>query len=191
MRSWHDHRSYAGEYFGFKFLKRRGPLIQIDVQGTVRYGCHDMVARRTATAPLTATLVPPLTRIADGAQPTTFKVLYILAYNQMRKRMSVIVEDDEGECWLYVKGADTVLYERLRESESKEESDNKLMTAKVRGARASHTLTCASSLAPALLLDAVAVRCLPATRCVLSSVPVRLGQRRPPHAGVRLPQAAT
>ena len=80
----------------------------------------------------------PLTRI--GAQPTTFKVLYILAYNQMRKRMSVIVEDDEGECWLYVKGADTVLYERLRESESKEESDNKLMTAKVRhGACLVHT----------------------------------------------------
>lgn len=42
-----------------------------------------------------------------------FSILHILAYNQMRKRMSVVVRDAEGNVRLYVKGADTVIMERL------------------------------------------------------------------------------
>lgn len=60
----------------------------------------------------------------------TFKVLYILAYNQHRKRMSVIVENGRGEIFLYMKGADTVLYDRLRDSMSAAEKQVKVDTAK-------------------------------------------------------------
>ncbi|CAK8565342.1 unnamed protein product [Lathyrus sativus] len=43
----------------------------------------------------------------------TFKVLNVLEFNSSRKRMSVIVKDEEGRILLLSKGADSVMFERL------------------------------------------------------------------------------
>ncbi|XP_067824383.1 phospholipid-transporting ATPase IC [Heptranchias perlo] len=44
----------------------------------------------------------------------TYTVLAMLDFNSCRKRMSVILKDSEGKIKLYSKGADVVIYERLR-----------------------------------------------------------------------------
>ncbi|XP_073702600.1 phospholipid-transporting ATPase ID [Garra rufa] len=46
----------------------------------------------------------------------TYTLLAILDFNNIRKRMSVIVRNPEGRIRLYCKGADTVLFERLHSS---------------------------------------------------------------------------
>ncbi|KAM9488041.1 phospholipid-transporting ATPase ID isoform 1-T2 [Clarias gariepinus] len=46
----------------------------------------------------------------------TYTLLAILDFNNIRKRMSVIVRTPEGHIRLYCKGADTVLFERLHSS---------------------------------------------------------------------------
>ncbi|KAL7689767.1 putative P-type ATPase, HAD-like superfamily [Plasmopara halstedii] len=43
-----------------------------------------------------------------------YEVLEVLEFNSTRKRMSVIVKGPSGELTLFCKGADTVMYERLR-----------------------------------------------------------------------------
>ncbi|XP_027360109.1 putative phospholipid-transporting ATPase 9 [Abrus precatorius] len=43
----------------------------------------------------------------------TYKLLNVLEFNSTRKRMSVIVKDEEGKIWLLCKGADSVMFERL------------------------------------------------------------------------------
>uniref|UniRef100_A0A4X2LEV9 Phospholipid-transporting ATPase n=1 Tax=Vombatus ursinus TaxID=29139 RepID=A0A4X2LEV9_VOMUR len=44
----------------------------------------------------------------------TYQVLAMLDFNSVRKRMSVLLRDPEGTVRLYTKGADTVIFERLR-----------------------------------------------------------------------------
>ncbi|XP_074058323.1 phospholipid-transporting ATPase IK [Macrotis lagotis] len=44
----------------------------------------------------------------------TYQVLAMLDFNSDRKRMSVLLRDPEGTIRLYTKGADTVIFERLR-----------------------------------------------------------------------------
>lgn len=46
----------------------------------------------------------------------TYKLLQTLEFNSFRKRMSVIVRDPEGKIILYSKGADSVIYKRLKDS---------------------------------------------------------------------------
>ncbi|XP_068614201.1 phospholipid-transporting ATPase ID [Brachionichthys hirsutus] len=53
-----------------------------------------------------------ITTIEMG-RPVTYTLLAILDFNNIRKRMSVIVRHPEGSIRLYCKGADTVLLERL------------------------------------------------------------------------------
>ncbi|XP_053509931.1 phospholipid-transporting ATPase ID [Ictalurus furcatus] len=48
-----------------------------------------------------------------------YELLAILDFNNVRKRMSVIVRSPEGQLSLYCKGADTIIYERLHNSCSK------------------------------------------------------------------------
>ncbi|KAL2347463.1 hypothetical protein Fmac_001463 [Flemingia macrophylla] len=43
----------------------------------------------------------------------TYKLLNVLEFNSSRKRMSVIVKDEEGKILLLCKGADSVMFERL------------------------------------------------------------------------------
>ncbi|XP_037547990.1 phospholipid-transporting ATPase ID [Nematolebias whitei] len=46
----------------------------------------------------------------------TYELLAVLDFNNVRKRMSVIVRSPEGKMSLYCKGADTIIYERLHPS---------------------------------------------------------------------------
>lgn len=46
----------------------------------------------------------------------TYKLLSILEFSSSRKRMSVIVRDEEGKLLLLSKGADSVMFERLSET---------------------------------------------------------------------------
>ena len=41
-------------------------------------------------------------------------MLHVLEFNSTRKRMSVIVRDEEGRYIVFCKGADNVVYERLK-----------------------------------------------------------------------------
>lgn len=50
---------------------------------------------------------------AAGTRDVEYEVLNILEFNSTRKRMSVIVKDDQGKIIIFCKGADTVIYERL------------------------------------------------------------------------------
>uniref|UniRef100_A0A3B3X3U2 Phospholipid-transporting ATPase n=1 Tax=Poecilia mexicana TaxID=48701 RepID=A0A3B3X3U2_9TELE len=49
----------------------------------------------------------------EMGRTVTYSLLAILDFNNIRKRMSVIVRNPEGRICLYCKGADTVLLERL------------------------------------------------------------------------------
>ncbi|XP_036451727.1 phospholipid-transporting ATPase ID [Colossoma macropomum] len=49
----------------------------------------------------------------------TYELLAVLDFNNVRKRMSVIVRSPDGRLTLYCKGADTIIYERLHPSCSK------------------------------------------------------------------------
>ncbi len=44
-----------------------------------------------------------------------YKLLYVLEFNSTRKRNSVIVENENHEILLYCKGADSIIYERLKD----------------------------------------------------------------------------
>uniref|UniRef100_A0A8C5GD54 Phospholipid-transporting ATPase n=1 Tax=Gouania willdenowi TaxID=441366 RepID=A0A8C5GD54_GOUWI len=52
----------------------------------------------------------------EMGRTVTYSLLAILDFNNIRKRMSVIVRNPEGKIRLYCKGADTVLLERLHPS---------------------------------------------------------------------------
>lgn len=69
--------------------------------------CGFFFFRRTNTA------VYVRERTASGTRDVAYEVLNILEFNSTRKRMSVIVRDDQGRIICFTKGADTVIYERL------------------------------------------------------------------------------
>ncbi|XP_060089475.1 phospholipid-transporting ATPase IK [Heteronotia binoei] len=58
--------------------------------------------------------------ISELGKERTYKVLALLDFNSVRKRMSVLVRDPEGRIRLYTKGADTVILERLHSDHSSE-----------------------------------------------------------------------
>ncbi|KAK0556666.1 phospholipid transporting ATPase [Tilletia horrida] len=53
-------------------------------------------------------------------QPEQYSPLRVLEFNSTRKRMSVIVRDRDGRILMICKGADSVIYARLREDHPKE-----------------------------------------------------------------------
>ncbi|KAG7220466.1 hypothetical protein INR49_018185 [Caranx melampygus] len=57
--------------------------------------------------------------IVEMGEQRSYELLAILDFNNVRKRMSVIVRSPEGKLSLYCKGADTIIYERLHQSCSK------------------------------------------------------------------------
>ncbi|XP_067410365.1 phospholipid-transporting ATPase IK [Emydura macquarii macquarii] len=65
----------------------------------------------------------------------TYRVLAMLDFNSVRKRMSVLVRDPEGKIRLYTKGADVVVLERLRE-----DGPNEAFTQKALDSFAEETL---------------------------------------------------
>ena len=46
-----------------------------------------------------------------------YDILQVLSFDSARKRMSIIVRDDEGRIKVYTKGADTAIMNRLRDDE--------------------------------------------------------------------------
>ncbi|KAL0979847.1 hypothetical protein UPYG_G00190590 [Umbra pygmaea] len=59
---------------------------------------------------------PESVTIVEMGKQRTYDLLAILDFNNVRKRMSVIVRSPEGKLYLYCKGADTIIYERLHPS---------------------------------------------------------------------------
>ncbi|KAG7476520.1 hypothetical protein MATL_G00083880 [Megalops atlanticus] len=59
---------------------------------------------------------PETITIVEMGVQRSYDLLAILDFNNVRKRMSVIVRSPEGKLSLYCKGADTIVYERLHRS---------------------------------------------------------------------------
>ncbi|KAL8533454.1 hypothetical protein ACS0TY_009732 [Phlomoides rotata] len=54
-----------------------------------------------------------LNPISGRREERSYKLLHVLEFNSTRKRMSVIVRNEEGKLLLLCKGADSVMFERL------------------------------------------------------------------------------
>nr|XP_033791803.1 phospholipid-transporting ATPase ID-like isoform X2 [Geotrypetes seraphini]XP_033791812.1 phospholipid-transporting ATPase ID-like isoform X2 [Geotrypetes seraphini]XP_033791822.1 phospholipid-transporting ATPase ID-like isoform X2 [Geotrypetes seraphini]XP_033791829.1 phospholipid-transporting ATPase ID-like isoform X2 [Geotrypetes seraphini]XP_033791838.1 phospholipid-transporting ATPase ID-like isoform X2 [Geotrypetes seraphini] len=59
---------------------------------------------------------PETITVVEMGETKTYELLAILDFNNVRKRMSVIVRSPKGRLVLYCKGADTIVYERLHSS---------------------------------------------------------------------------
>ncbi|XP_057841905.1 probable phospholipid-transporting ATPase 4 isoform X2 [Cryptomeria japonica] len=59
-----------------------------------------------------------------------YKLLNLLEFNSTRKRMSVIVSDEEGQIFLLCKGADSVIFDRLGENGRQYENATRTHLAK-------------------------------------------------------------
>ncbi|XP_066566779.1 phospholipid-transporting ATPase ID [Amia ocellicauda] len=59
---------------------------------------------------------PETINVVEMGENKTYELLNILDFNNVRKRMSVIVRSPEGKLTLFCKGADTIIYERLHPS---------------------------------------------------------------------------
>ncbi|CAO2187968.1 unnamed protein product [Urochloa humidicola] len=57
--------------------------------------------------------------VFGGKVDRTYKLLNILEFSSARKRMSVIVRTEEGRLFLFCKGADSVIFERLSKDNEK------------------------------------------------------------------------
>ncbi|GAA6100319.1 phospholipid-transporting ATPase ID isoform X2 [Tachysurus ichikawai] len=56
---------------------------------------------------------PETITLYEMGQPVTYQLIAILDFNNVRKRMSVIVRNPRGHLKLYSKGADTIIFDRL------------------------------------------------------------------------------
>ncbi|KAM7414787.1 hypothetical protein PAMA_019549 [Pampus argenteus] len=56
---------------------------------------------------------PETITLWEMGQAVTYQLLAILDFNNVRKRMSVIVRNSQGQIKLYCKGADTIIFDRL------------------------------------------------------------------------------
>uniref|UniRef100_A0A3Q1EXH9 Phospholipid-transporting ATPase n=1 Tax=Acanthochromis polyacanthus TaxID=80966 RepID=A0A3Q1EXH9_9TELE len=56
---------------------------------------------------------PETITLCEMGRAVTYQLLAILDFNNVRKRMSVIVRNPQGQIKLYSKGADTIIFERL------------------------------------------------------------------------------
>ncbi|XP_033832109.1 phospholipid-transporting ATPase ID [Periophthalmus magnuspinnatus] len=59
---------------------------------------------------------PETITVVEMGQHITYELIAVLDFNNVRKRMSVVVRNPEGKTCLYCKGADTIIYERLHPS---------------------------------------------------------------------------
>ncbi|KAK6157723.1 hypothetical protein DH2020_011971 [Rehmannia glutinosa] len=64
----------------------------------------------------TSVSVKELNPVSGKRVERSYKLLNVLEFNSTRKRMSVIVRDEEGKLLLLCKGADSVMFERLAEN---------------------------------------------------------------------------
>uniref|UniRef100_A0A8C4EZL3 Phospholipid-transporting ATPase n=1 Tax=Dicentrarchus labrax TaxID=13489 RepID=A0A8C4EZL3_DICLA len=56
---------------------------------------------------------PETITLCEMGRAVTYQLLAILDFNNVRKRMSVIVRNPQGQIKLYCKGADTIIFDRL------------------------------------------------------------------------------
>uniref|UniRef100_A0A3Q2D3L1 Phospholipid-transporting ATPase n=1 Tax=Cyprinodon variegatus TaxID=28743 RepID=A0A3Q2D3L1_CYPVA len=56
---------------------------------------------------------PETITLCEMGRAATYELLAILDFNNVRKRMSVIVRNPKGQIKLYCKGADTIIFDRL------------------------------------------------------------------------------
>ncbi|XP_077965720.1 phospholipid-transporting ATPase ID-like isoform X2 [Styela clava] len=61
--------------------------------------------------------------VKEMGNDVEYEVLAILDFDNVRKRMSVIVRSPDGQITLFCKGADSVIYERLKADENAEMND--------------------------------------------------------------------
>uniref|UniRef100_A0A7N8YA49 Phospholipid-transporting ATPase n=1 Tax=Mastacembelus armatus TaxID=205130 RepID=A0A7N8YA49_9TELE len=59
---------------------------------------------------------PETITVMEMGNQVTYELLAVLDFNNVRKRMSVIVRSPKGKLTLYCKGADTIIYEKLHPS---------------------------------------------------------------------------
>ncbi|KAM4528219.1 phospholipid-transporting ATPase ID-like [Odontesthes bonariensis] len=59
---------------------------------------------------------PETITVMEMGRKVVYDLVAVLDFNNVRKRMSVIVRSPEGKLTLYCKGADTIIYERLHPS---------------------------------------------------------------------------
>ncbi|XP_061553468.1 phospholipid-transporting ATPase ID-like isoform X2 [Phycodurus eques] len=59
---------------------------------------------------------PETITVVEMEKLVIYELLAVLDFNNVRKRMSVIVRNPEGKLTLYCKGADTIIFERLHTS---------------------------------------------------------------------------
>ncbi|XP_036973703.1 phospholipid-transporting ATPase ID [Acanthopagrus latus] len=59
---------------------------------------------------------PETITVMEMGRQVVYELLAVLDFNNVRKRMSVIVRSPEGKLTLFCKGADTIIYERLHPS---------------------------------------------------------------------------
>ncbi|KAM8744213.1 phospholipid-transporting ATPase ID [Acanthopagrus schlegelii] len=59
---------------------------------------------------------PETITVVEMGRQVVYELLAVLDFNNVRKRMSVIVRSPEGKLTLFCKGADTIIYERLHPS---------------------------------------------------------------------------
>lgn len=59
---------------------------------------------------------PETITVVEWGKEVIYELLAVLDFNNVRKRMSVIVRSPEGKMTLYCKGADTIIFERLHPS---------------------------------------------------------------------------
>ncbi|KAM6984841.1 phospholipid-transporting ATPase ID [Aplochiton taeniatus] len=59
---------------------------------------------------------PESIEVVEMGTKVTYELLAVLDFNNVRKRMSVIVRGPDGKLTLFCKGADTIIYERMHPS---------------------------------------------------------------------------
>lgn len=59
---------------------------------------------------------PETITVVEMGRHITYELIAVLDFNNVRKRMSVIVRNPKGKVTLFCKGADTIIYERLHSS---------------------------------------------------------------------------
>lgn len=69
---------------------------------------------------------PDYVQIKAFNKPERYDILNVIEFTSARKRMSVIIKDPEGKIKIFCKGADTVIYERL-DNTNEELKDNLLL----------------------------------------------------------------
>ncbi|CAI5700794.1 hypothetical protein KXD40_009608 [Peronospora effusa] len=87
----------AAACFGYKFVARGPGKAMVEY-----FSCIDHPEDMTCNQPVA------------GHRVGAYEILEVLEFNSTRKRMSVILKGPSGDLKLLCKGADTVMYERLR-----------------------------------------------------------------------------